>query len=87
MARPYSKDLRDRVVGSVAGGRTCRATATLFGVSEHSRSYSQFQAPELTVRSLSGPQQVAYDGEMGEKAIEFRFRKRAELTVYCCRTA
>ena len=33
MARPYSKDLRDRVVGSVAGGRTCRATATLFGVS------------------------------------------------------
>src|SRR5258708_38158081 len=33
MARPYSKDLRDRVVGSVAGGRTCRATAMLFGVS------------------------------------------------------
>ena len=33
MARPYSKDLRDRVVGSVAGGRTCRATARLFGVS------------------------------------------------------
>jgi transposase len=33
MARPYSKDLRDRVVGSVAGGRSCRATAKLFGVS------------------------------------------------------
>ncbi len=33
MARPYSQDLRDRVVGSVAGGRTCRATAALFGVS------------------------------------------------------
>jgi transposase len=33
MARPYSQDLRDRVVGSVAGGRTCRATASLFGVS------------------------------------------------------
>src|SRR2546429_9946693 len=32
MARPYSKDLRDRVVGSVAGGRSCRATAALFGV-------------------------------------------------------
>src|SRR4029077_4073387 len=30
MARPYSKDLRDRVVGSVAGGRSCRATAALF---------------------------------------------------------
>ena len=33
MARPYSQDLRDRVVGSVAAGRTCRATAVLFGVS------------------------------------------------------
>lgn len=33
MARPYSQDLRDRVVGSVAGGRSCRATAALFGVS------------------------------------------------------
>src|SRR5271169_728064 len=33
MARPYSRDLRDRVVGSVASGRTCRATAALFGVS------------------------------------------------------
>ncbi len=33
MARPYSEDLRDRVVGSIAGGRSCRATAAIFGVS------------------------------------------------------
>jgi transposase len=33
MARPYSQDLRDRLIGSVASGRTCRATAALFGVS------------------------------------------------------
>src|SRR6202023_3127993 len=33
MARPYSQDLRDRVVGSVTAGRACRATAALFGVS------------------------------------------------------
>ena len=33
MARPYSQDLRDRVVSLVASGRTCRATAALFGVS------------------------------------------------------
>jgi transposase len=33
MARPYSLDLRERVVASVAGGRSCRATAVLFGVS------------------------------------------------------
>jgi hypothetical protein len=59
--------------------------ATLFGVSEHARSYSQFQAPELRVRSLSGPQQVAYDGETGETSTEFLFRKRELLTVYCSR--
>ncbi|WP_414638068.1 helix-turn-helix domain-containing protein [Aliidongia sp.] len=33
MACPYSSDLRERVVASVAGGRTCRKTALLFGVS------------------------------------------------------
>ena len=33
MARPYSTDLRDRVVASVGAGRSCRATASLFGVS------------------------------------------------------
>ena len=33
MARPYSRDLRNRVVASVASGRTRRATAALFGVS------------------------------------------------------
>jgi transposase len=33
MAKPYSQDLRDRVVASVSAGRTCRATAALFGVS------------------------------------------------------
>jgi transposase len=33
MGRPYSLDLRERVVGSVEGGRSCRETARLFGVS------------------------------------------------------
>ena len=33
MGRGYSDDLRERVVGSVASGRSCRATAALFGVS------------------------------------------------------
>ena len=31
--RPYSIDLRERVVSSVVSGRSCRATAVLFGVS------------------------------------------------------
>ena len=33
MARPYSLDLRERVVGAVAGGQSCRAVAARFGVS------------------------------------------------------
>jgi undecaprenyl-diphosphatase len=67
-------------------GRVRAVLATLLGVSEHSRSYGHFTAEEVHVVSGSGPQQVAYDGEMGEKAAEFRFVKRRALTVYCCRT-
>ena len=33
MGKPYSDDLRSRVAASVVAGRTCRATAELFGVS------------------------------------------------------
>ncbi len=33
MAKPYSQDLRDRVVAAVASGCTCRAVAARFGVS------------------------------------------------------
>jgi diacylglycerol kinase family enzyme/membrane-associated phospholipid phosphatase len=64
-------------------GRTRAVLGTLFGVSDHSRSYAEFQTPELRVRSLSGPQRVAYDGETGAPSTEFVFRKRERLTVYC----
>jgi transposase len=33
MARPYSQDLRERVVAAVASGLTCRVVAARFGVS------------------------------------------------------
>lgn len=33
MARPYSDDLRERVVAAVQSGQTCRAVAETFGVS------------------------------------------------------
>jgi diacylglycerol kinase family enzyme len=67
-------------------GRTRAVLATLLGISEHIRSYGHFTAEEVRIVSRSGRQQVAYDGEPGEKATEFHFRKRAPLTVYCCRT-
>jgi undecaprenyl-diphosphatase len=66
-------------------GRTRAVLATLLGVGDHSRSYAEFQVPELRVRVLSGPQQVAYDGEAGETASDFVFRKREQLTVYAQR--
>ena len=59
MARPYSQDLPDRVVGSVASGRTCRATAVLFGVSVASVVkwsqrwlYSAVRRPIQSVRAI-----------------------------------
>jgi undecaprenyl-diphosphatase len=68
-------------------GRTRAVLATLLGVSEHSRSYDQVQLEEVHLECRSGPEQIAYDGETGEKATEFLFRKRERLTVYCCRTS
>jgi undecaprenyl-diphosphatase len=68
-------------------GRTRAVLATLFGVSEHSRSYEQVQVEEVTVVSRSGPQELAYDGETSaDGETTFEFRKRDRLTVYCCRT-
>jgi undecaprenyl-diphosphatase len=68
-------------------GRTRAVLATLLGVSEHSRSYAQVQLEQVRVVSRSGPQQVAYDGEISaDEETEFVFRKRDRLTVYCCRT-
>ncbi len=33
MARPYSLDLRERAVGAVAAGHSCRAVASMLGIS------------------------------------------------------
>ena len=46
MARPYSLDLRERVVAAVESGRTVRDVASSFGVSFERRE----------VRSAIGPQ-------------------------------
>jgi undecaprenyl-diphosphatase len=66
--------------------RTRAVLGALLGISDRGSAYAEFQAEEVRVVSRSGQKQVAYDGEMGEKATEFRFTKRHALTVYCCRT-
>src|SRR6266851_4225828 len=64
MARPYSTDLRDRVVASVTGGRTCRATgsAAAYWMGGHRRRMLAgerdwivariAEKPDLTLRAL-----------------------------------
>jgi hypothetical protein len=66
--------------------RTRAVLGALLGISDRGSAYAEFQAEEVRVVSRSGLKQVAYDGEMGEKAEEFVFTKRDPLTVYCCRT-
>jgi undecaprenyl-diphosphatase len=66
--------------------RTRAVLGALLGISDRISAYAQFQAEQVHVVLRSGPEPVAYDGEMGDKADEFRFGKRQPLTVYCCRT-
>ncbi|MBB3083596.1 bifunctional phosphatase PAP2/diacylglycerol kinase family protein [Geodermatophilus sabuli] len=65
--------------------RTRAVLGSLLGISDRSSGYASTQAREVRVVSRSGPQEIAYDGETGDPATEFCFRKRATLTVYCCR--
>ena len=67
------------------GPQSPAVLGTLLGVSDHLRVYQEFAVPELTVRLRSGAQPIAYDGETGDAATEFRFTKRQRLTVYCSR--
>ena len=55
----------------------------LFGITEHTGLYRDRMVKELKVRSLSGPQEIARDGEPAESATEFHFVKRPrQLMVY-----
>src|SRR3954470_24880485 len=66
--------------------RTRAVLGTLLGISDRSAGYKEFRAESLDVVVRSVKQQIAFDGETGDEATEFRFRKGATLTVYCCRT-
>jgi diacylglycerol kinase family enzyme/membrane-associated phospholipid phosphatase len=66
--------------------RTRAVLGTLLGISDRGAGYAEFQVEYLDVAVRSGAQRIAFDGETGEEATEFRFRKGAHLTVYCNRT-
>ena len=82
MAKPYSQDLRDRVVGSVAGGRSCRATAALFGVSVASvvKWRQRYRATgSAAAKQMGGWRQLSLKGE-GEWLLA-RIAAKPDLTL------
>ena len=81
MARPYSQDLRDRVVGSVAGGRTCRATAALFGVSVASvvKWSQRWRATGADAKQMGGWRQLRLKGE--REWLLARIGEKPDLTL------
>lgn len=66
MVRPYSLDLRERVVAAVSGGQTCRAVAETFGVSvasvvKWSQRYRETGTPEA--KPIGGKRPYALESE------------------------
>lgn len=82
MARPYSDDLRERVAASVLGGRSCRKTARLFGVSVASAvkwSQRQRATGSAAARPMGGRRRRVLLDE--RNWILARLAERPELTV------
>jgi transposase len=87
MARAYSRDLRERVVGSVQAGRSCRATAALFGVSVASvvKWSARFrQTGSAAAKPMGGPRPLKLEPErewltqrLAEKGVTLRALVRA----------
>lgn len=66
MVRPYSLDLRERVVAAVSSGQTCRAVADTFGVSVASVvKWSQRfrQAGTAAAKPMGGKRPVLLAGQ------------------------
>src|SRR6516164_8805707 len=87
MARPYSQDLRNRVVSSVASGRPCRATPALFGgrvASEAKRAERGWllarvaEKPDLTLRAVVA--EVAERGAPASYGAVLRVFRREGIT-------
>ena len=82
MARPYSDDLRERVVRSVASGRSCRETARLFGVSVASVvkwSQRHRATGSAAARPMGGRRRPVLDAE--RTWLLARLAEQPELTV------
>jgi transposase len=66
MARPYSLDLRERVVARVASGDRCRTVAAVFGVSVASVvkwSQRKRQTGSVAAKRMGGARRLVLAGE------------------------
>jgi len=82
MAKPYSNDLRERIAASVAGGRTCRETAALFGVSVASAvrfSQRQRQTGNASAKQMGGYKARKLAGE--REWLLARIEAKPDLTL------
>ena len=82
MARAYSLDLRERVVGAVAAGRSCRQVASTFGVSVASvvKWSQRFRATgSAAARSMGGNRPYALAGE--RNWLMARLAEKSDVTL------
>lgn len=82
MAKPYSDDLRERVAASIVGGRSCRETARLFGVSVASAvkwSQRQRATGSAAAKPMGGRRRPVLLGE--QDWLLARLAEQPDLTV------
>ena len=88
MARPYSLDLRERVVGAVEGGMSRREAAEVFGVSPSTAVKwlrRQHDSGNVAARAMGGDHRSRLGGE--RSFIEEQLEASNDLTIEELRTA
>lgn len=88
MARPYSLDLRERVVGAIAGGLSRREAAEVFGVSPSTAvkwMRRQQDSGSVAARGMGGDRRSRLGGE--RSFIEERLDTVNDLTIEELRAA
>ena len=82
MGKPYSSDLRDRVVAAMASGRSCRDVGTMFDVAPSTAGnwYRLYQRTKShAARPMGGDRRSKLTGQAGW--IAARLAQSSELTL------
>lgn len=82
MGKPYSNDLRDRVVAAMAAGRSCRDVGSMFDVAPSTAGnwYRRYQrTTSYAARPMGGDRRSKLTGQAGW--IADRLAQTSELTL------